>query len=236
MDQAREQSVSDTFVELADTLASDYDVADFLHLLVERTKKILNVDVVGVLLEEEPGIPRLAAATSSKMQQLEEAEIELDEGPCITAYRDVEQVVAENLAEAHDRWPQVVPRALAMGLQAVYAFPLRLRGDCIGALNLYREQPGPFDDDDIRMAQAFADVAAIGVLQQRSIARAAERAEQLQGALNSRIVIEQAKGVIVAKSGVTPDEAFEMLRDNARNHRAKLHEVAAGVVESQSLQ
>jgi GAF domain-containing protein len=234
MPHEREHSISDTFVDLADTLASDYDIVDFLHLLVERCQSILCVDAGGVLLKDLRGDLRLVAATSDKMQQLEESEIRLGEGPCIDAYREVQQVVAEDLGQAHGRWPQATPDALAMGLHAVYAFPLRLRSDCIGALNMYREKPGPFDGHDVRMAQAFADVAAIGVLQARSVTAADERAEQLQLALNSRVVIEQAKGVIAAQKGVSPSEAFDVLRRRARSQRIKLHEVAAGVVQHQS--
>lgn len=153
MARGRDQLIMDTFVELADTLATDYDIADFLQLLVERSQQILEVDAGGVLLEVEGGDLGLAAATSDKMEKLEAAEMYHGEGPCIDAYIGVKQVVAEDLNEARDRWPSVVPTALEVGMQEVYAFPLRLRGDCIGALNLYREQPGKFGKDDVRMAR-----------------------------------------------------------------------------------
>lgn len=230
----REQFVIDTFVGLADTLASDYDIADFLHDLVQRCQEALEVDAGGVMLEDPEGKLRLATATSEKMQEYEQAEVRHNEGPCIDAYRNVEQVVAHDLNEAKERWPKAVAAALDLGLQAVYAFPLRLRDDCIGALNLYREASGPFGEADMRLGQAFADVAAIGILQQRQITRAEMRADQLQTALNSRVIIEQAKGVLMAKAGVPPEEAFELLRRHARSRRAKLQEVARGVVESQS--
>lgn len=232
---SREQFVIDTFVGLADTLASDYDVADFLHDLVERCQEALGVDAGGVMLEDPDGTLRLATATSRKMQQYELAEVTHGEGPCIDAYRNVDQVVANDLNEARERWPKAVEAALELGLQAVYAFPLRLRDDCIGALNLYRESTGPFGEADVRLGQAFADVAAIGILQQRQVTQAEQRADQLQDALSSRVIIEQAKGVLIAKTGLPPDEAFELLRTHARSHRTKLQEVARGVVESQSV-
>ena len=230
----REQFVLDTFVSLADTLASDYDVTDFLHELVVRCQEALGVDAGGVMLEDPETTLRLAAATSEKMERYEQAEITSGEGPCIDAYRNVTQVVAHDLREEADRWPNAAGEAMALGMQAVYAFPLRLRGDCIGALNLYREKAGPFHDDDVRLAQAFADVAAIGILQERRTAASEARAEQLQLALTSRIIIEQAKGVLIAKTGKSPQEAFEMLRSHARSSRKKLRDVAAAVVESQS--
>ena len=224
----------DTFVSLADTLASDYDIAEFLHDLVERCQEALGVDAGGVMLEDPDATLRLAAATSEKMERYEQAEIGNDEGPCIDAYRNIEQVVAQDLNEAKRRWPKAADAALNLGLQAVYAFPLRLRNDCIGALNLYREVKGPFGEDDVRLAQSFADVAAIGILQHRAIADAETRADQLQSALNSRIVIEQAKGVVMAKTGKSAQEAFLMLRAYARSKRTKLQDVAGMVVESQS--
>lgn len=230
----REEFVIETFVAMADTLASDYDIADFLHDLVERCQAALAVDAGGVMLEDPDGALRLAAATSEKMNRYEQAEIRNDEGPCIDAYRRVEQIVAHDLNEAKERWPKAVEAALDLGLQAVYAFPLRLRGDCIGALNLYREATGPFGDDDVRLAQAFADVAAIGILQQIQVAEAETRAEQLQNALNSRVIIEQAKGVVMAQTGIAPQEAFSLLRSHARANRVTLQEVARGVVEAQS--
>lgn len=224
----------DTFVELADTLASDYDIAEFLHMLVERCEEILQVDAGGVLVEGPGGGLGLAAATSEKMAKYETAEMNHREGPCIDAYRGVEQIVAEDLNKARDRWPNAAAAALDLGMGAVYAFPLRLRDHCIGALNLYREQPGPFGKDDVRLAQAFADAAAIGILQHRQVLEAEARSEQLQGALASRIVIEQAKGVVMAKTGMSETEAFNLLRKQARDNRVKLSDVAAGVVSSQS--
>lgn len=224
----------DTFVELADTLVSNYDIGEFLYLLVERCQDVLQVDAGGVLLESPDGTLNLAAATSEKMSRLEESEISNNEGPCFEAYRDVKQIVAEDLQLTLEQWPNVTQVALDMDLHSVYAFPLRLRDDCIGALNLYREHPGPFDDRDVRLAQAFADVAAIGILQQRQIIEAQTRADQLQGALNTRVVIEQAKGVLAGKTGVTPDEAFEALRKHARNNRMNVHKLAVRVVEAQS--
>lgn len=231
----REALAMDTFVDLADTLASDYDVIELLHKLVERCQEILKVDTGGVLLEGPEGDLRLAAATSEQMRALEEAELRYDEGPCMDAYHEGAQVMAPDLRQEEPRWPHVVPHALDHGLLAVLAFPLRLRGDTIGALNVYRKQAGRFEDDDVRLGQAFADVAAIGVLQERKVTQAKRRASQLQQALDSRLVIEQAKGVVSERLGVDLDEAFRLLRRQARNTSRNLHLVCQEVVNGATI-
>lgn len=134
----REQLVMDTFVDLADTLASDYDVGEFLQLLVQRCGCVLSVTTCGVLVEAPEGELRLAAATSGAMHRLEQAEIDLMDGPSFEAYRRVQPILSQDLRDERQRWPQVLDQALEMGLLAAYAFPLRLRDDCIGALKLYR--------------------------------------------------------------------------------------------------
>lgn len=231
----REQLVRDTFVDLADTLAADYDIGELLHMLVERCEMILKADTGGVTLEDSDGALRVAAATSEQMRSLEDAELEFDEGPCLDAYRHVSQVMAEDLRKEDERWPHVAAHAVDQGLLAVVAFPLRLRGDCIGAMNLYREDPGGFDDDDVRLGQAFADVAAIGILQERKVTDSQRRADQLQTALNSRIIIEQAKGTVHERYGVDPEEAFRLLRRQARRSNRKLHDVCRDVIDGEAI-
>lgn len=225
-----EQLVREAFVELADTLASDYDIGDFLQMLVDRCGAILDVRTCGVLVEGPRGDLQLAAATSATMNELETLEIDAREGPCLEAYQTGEQVVCGDLRETMDRWPTITPKALEMGLLAVYALPVRLRGDRIGALNLYREQTGVFDGEDIRLAQALADVAAIGILQARRGADAEERSAQLQGALDTRVIIEQAKGAIAERYGVTPTRAFEAIRSVARSSNRKVTAVCQEII------
>jgi GAF domain-containing protein len=228
---ARERKVMDTFVELADTLASDYDLGEFLHLLVDRCAEILGADTAGVLLETERGDLRLAAAVSEEMDAIERLEVDKDQGPCIEAYRRREPVIAQDLDRDRERWPDVAPRLVDMGMRSGYAFPLKLRQDCIGALSLYRRSAAEFHEDDVRLAQAFADVAAIGILQRRTVAAAEERSRQLQHALNSRIIIEQAKGVLAERHGVTTDKAFEALRGYARRNGLKVRDVSRQIVD-----
>lgn len=228
-----ERMILDTFVELADSLVGDYDANEFLRTLVERCAEVLDATCAAVMLESADGHLRLAAATTAAMEELEQAEIDNEDGPCHQAYRTGEQVVANDLdhGDAAERWPSVVQRMRDMGLKAVYAFPLRLRDDRLGALNLYRDTPGMFADDDIRLAQAFADVATIGIIQERKLATAEGRAAQLKTALDTRIVIEQAKSVVAADRGVPFEDAFEIIRRHARTNQRKLRVVAQAVVD-----
>lgn len=227
----REQAVLDTFVSLADTLSRDYDVGEFLLMLVERCSELLAVAAGGVLLENPEGHLELAAATTDRMKILEDLEIAHTEGPCLDAYRDVEQVLAEDLRDHVERWPTIAPYAVEIGLVAVFAFPLQLRGDCIGALNLYRDVAGDFRDDDVRLGQAFADVAAIGIMQERKVTDAERRATQLQYALDARVLIEQAKGALAARLDSTPDAAFQRLRGHARSHNLTVRDVCRRIVD-----
>lgn len=232
----REQLMLDTFVTLADTLATDYDVSEFLRVLLERCGQLLDITTGGVMLESPNGELQLAVALSGEMEALEQAEIDNRQGPCHEAYRTGVHVVVDDLrAEGpRDRWPTVTQQMDDMGLVGAYAFPLRLRDDTIGALNLYRDTPGEFREEDIRLAQAFADVAAIGILQQRLVIDAQHRTAQLQRALDSRILLEQAKGIVCAERNMTMHDAFELLRSYARKHNRSLREVASAVVENGS--
>lgn len=217
----------DTFVELADTLASGYEVGDLLQFLVDRCAELLLADTAGVLLESPGGdVPTLAAATSQEMLDIEDLEISLQQGPCLEAYRTGEQVLVEDLAQCHERWPDFTPRIVEFGMRSAYAFPLRLRGDRIGALNLYRAQPKAFASHEVRVGQALADIAAVGILQERAVLAAERRTDQLQRALASRVAIEQAKGILAERRGIPLGDAFERLRRHARNNKICVRSVA----------
>lgn len=219
-----------TLVELADLLAGHYELTDFLHWLVEHCVVILDVAAGAVLLEAHRRRLALATATTPEMEAFERWQIEYREGPCWDAYEGVAPVVVEDL-RADDRWPNVRPRAVGIGILAVYAFPLRLRDDCLGVLNLYRQRPGSLSHDQARYAQAFADIAAVGILTQGKVTEAERRAEQLQHALHSRVVIEQAKGILAERYGVSLADAFEALRTYARSNRMKISKASQAVVD-----
>jgi GAF domain-containing protein len=231
------QQVSATLVELADTLVSDYDVFDYLDRLLERSTAALGAAAGGVMLASKGDTAEhldLLACTDERARGLELFELQRQEGPCVDSYRLGVPVVEEDLARAQ-RWPRFTPIALERGYQAVYAFPMRLRGSVIGALNLFRTSTGAAASADIEVAQAFADMATIGILQERGMREARELAAHLQTALNTRIVIEQAKGVVAERLNCDMDQAYQALRWYARDRNIRLRTLAASVVVGDSV-
>lgn len=226
-----EDVLLDTFVELADTLVNDFDVTDLLYTLCHRCHELLEVDAVGVLLATYRGQLLLSAASTEVMEELELFQMQREEGPCVDAFRAGEQVVELDMGAVPDRWPSFVPRARALGFRSVFAFPLRLRGERIGALNMFRRSQRPFEQRDMRVAQAIADVATIGILQERAVRDAETLAGQLQQALDSRVVIEQAKGVVATRLGISVREAFEHLRRESRTSGRTLRDVCQEAVD-----
>jgi GAF domain-containing protein len=158
-------------------------------------------------------------------------ELQSDAGPCVDCCRTGEPVVNVDLDAHGERWPRFAEAARSAGFVAVHALPLRLRETVIGALNLFGSVNRVLAEDDIRVGQALADVAAIGILSQRTRHQAELLATQLQSALTSRIVIEQAKGVLAEHYTISVDEAFVRLRDYARNHNARLSDIAREIAE-----
>ncbi|MGH8962837.1 MAG: ANTAR domain-containing protein [Jatrophihabitantaceae bacterium] len=227
---AREQELATAFVDLADTLVSDYDVADLLYRLVEHSVQLLDTDEAGLLLTDQRGSLHVMASTDEQTRLLELFQLQADEGPCLDCYNSGNLVAAPDLAAMSDRWPRFTPAALSEGYAAVHALPLRLRTDVIGALNLFSTSPGALSEDDLHIAQALADVATIGLLQERAIHRSETIVEQLEGALHSRITIEQAKGVLAERGNLSMDEAFRRLRSHARTHGARLAQTAHDVI------
>ena len=174
------------------------------------------------------------AATRQRAEMVELFQVQSHEGPCQVCYRLGQPVVNADLTQAADKWPGFAPRAVASGYNSVHAFPLRLRGEVIGALNLFSREAGTVSDQDASIVQALADVATIGLLQERAIDRGEVLTEQLQGALNTRIIVEQAKGVLVRMHTITPEAAFARLRTYSRDHHVRLTEVAAALVSDPS--
>ena len=221
------ERLAKVFVEVADTLVDEFDLIEFLHALTVHTADLIGASAVGLLLADHRGRLEFLVGSDENVKLLELFQVQNDEGPCLEAFRTAQPVINADLSKAAARWPLFAPRATAAGFGSVHAFPLRLRGDAIGALNVFGNEVGNgFDDADVAIVQALADVAAIGLLQERAIRRAEILAEQLQGALNSRIVIEQAKGATAQLHGVSVDEAFTMIRDYARHHNRRLGDVA----------
>jgi GAF domain-containing protein len=224
------QLLSETFVELTDTMIADFDVIDFLHLLTDRSTRLLDVSAAGLLLADQRSELRLVAASSEAARLLELFQLQDGQGPCLDCFRTGKPVSSADLAD-DTRWPQFTDAAQRAGVSAVQALPMRLREQVIGALNLFRATPGAFDPVDVRVGQALADVATIGLLHERSMRRSDALNEQLQAALNSRVVIEQAKGKLAERLGLDMDEAFALLRDYARSHSRRLSELARAFVD-----
>ena len=227
----RESLVVATLVELADNLVDNYDIIDILTLLSNRCVETVDVSSAGVMLCLPGGELQFVASSSESMELLELFQIQANEGPCVDCYNDGVAIVNRELVDADERWPRFTPRALEQGFRSVHCLPMRLRGRTIGALNLFRSQTGFLTENDILVAQGLADVATIAILQHQSVLGARLLNDQLSFALNSRIVIEQAKGMIAQFAGGDMEDAFARLRNHARNHNLKLTDVAGRIVD-----
>lgn len=229
----RAVAVADVFVTLADTLVADYDVVDLMDQLVTACTQLFDIAAAGLLLVDQRGGVQIVASSSEEARVLELFQLQSDEGPCLDCIRTGRPVTAGELGQHRERWPRFVQAAADGGFNAVHAVPMRLRDEIIGGLNLFGKDHRTLTSHDQRLVQALADVATIGILQQRTVHRAALLAEQLQRALDSRIVIEQAKGVLRQHSGLGMDRAYTALRKYARDHNHKLSAAAEAVVRNQ---
>jgi GAF domain-containing protein len=227
----READVVRSLVEMADTLVDDYDVIDLLTGLADRCVSLLGVSAAGVMLVSPAGSLALVASSSEAMRLLELFELQAQEGPCLDAFRTGEPVRHEDLEAGSGRWPSFSAAALAAGFRSASALPLRLREVTLGALNLLSDTRSPLAEADVIVARAFADLAALSIAQHRASAEAQRLNEQLSGALTSRVVIEQAKGVISERAGVPLAEAFSRLRAYARNRNLRLTDIAQAAVD-----
>ncbi|MEV4280066.1 GAF and ANTAR domain-containing protein [Actinoplanes xinjiangensis] len=229
------ERLSKIFVEVADTLVDDFDLLDFLHMLTLRTADLVGASAVGLLLADQRGRLQFMAASDERARILEIFQVQASDGPCFDAFRTGEPVLNADLQAAGDRWPDFTRHALAAGFRSVHAFPMRVRREVIGALNVFGNTVGGnFDEADVHVVQALTDVATIGLLQERAIRRGEVLTEQLQGALNSRIVIEQAKGAIAQAHGLSVDAAFTALRRYARRTNRKLTDAAQDMLADPS--
>ncbi len=231
MKMSREADVVRSLVEMAETLVDDYDVVDLLTGLADRCVSLLGVSAAGVMLASPAGSLGLVASSSEAMRLLELFELQAQEGPCLDAFRTGERVEHENLVAGSGRWPSFAAAAIEAGFRSALALPLRLREVTIGALNLLSTTGTPLAEADIIVARAFADLAALSIIQHQAAAEAQLLNEQLSGALISRVVIEQAKGVISERASVDLAEAFSRLRAYARNRNLRLTEVAQAAID-----
>jgi GAF domain-containing protein len=223
--------LSDVFVEMTDTLVGDFDILDFYHNLTKHASAVSGASAAGLVLADHRGRVRFVGASNESGKMLELLQIQNDEGPCRDCVITGEPVINADLSFAMDRWPTFSRRAIEAGFQSVHAFPMRLRDETIGALNLFGTISSRFEPDEVRVVQALADVATIAILQERNVTHAEALTEQLQGALNSRIVIEQAKGALARSRGISVGAAFDTMRLEARSSSRRLVEVAQEVLD-----
>jgi GAF domain-containing protein len=222
--------LADRFVSLADTLVEDFDVVDLMNQLIGTCVELLRVDAAGLMLRDARDALQLVASSSEESRLLEMLQLQSQEGPCLDCVDKAQPVTADKISQEATRWPHFAVLAAELGYLSVHAVPLRLRDQVVGGLNLFRKAEPPLTRAEQRVAQALADIATIGLLQQRAVSRANTLAEQLQNALTSRVVIEQAKGVLAEYGGVDMETAFGLMRGFARSSNERLSDVAHSVV------
>jgi GAF domain-containing protein len=231
MNMTRESEVVRVLVEMADTLVDDYDVVDLLTGLAGRSVTMLGASAAGVMLASPSGNLGLVASSSEAMRLLELFELQAREGPCLDAFRTGEPVGHEILQAGAGRWPTFSQAAIEAGFASAFAIPLRLRDTTLGALNLLSTGQTPMEEADLIVARAFADLAALSIVQHRASEEALLLNSQMSVALNSRIVIEQAKGVLSERAGIDLADAFARMRSYARSQNLRLTDVAHAAVE-----
>lgn len=215
--------------EYAQVIAGEHDVRDILEALGDHCTQLLPVHGVGVLLAEDDGLV-VATANTEAGAVAEGAEVDLAEGPCVAAVRTGSQVLISDLADVRDEYPRFVPRALDAGIRAVYALPMTSRMEVVGALDVVATEPVVLSHAQLATAQALADVTMAYLANSRAREATSRLAAQLQHALDSRVVVEQAKGMLAERHGEAPQVAFERLRGHARRTRASVQVVAQQVI------
>lgn len=228
---AREDRLIEALVTLADTLVDKYDIIDFLQTLAERCVDLVDVSAAGIMLADPRRELRHAACSNEEMRLVELFELQVEEGPCFDAYRTRAPVICASPEEAAERWPEFAHNANKYGFSGFSAVPMRLRSDVVGALNLFSFEASALGGDDIKVVQAMADIATIGILQERSIQDAHAFSTQLELALESRVVIEQGKGIVAECNHIGVDKAFDLIRNFARAHNRLLSDTARQIID-----
>jgi hypothetical protein len=229
---ASDRRVREVFIELSDTLVDDFDIIEFLDRLAARCSELLGVSACGILLADHHGALNLVAASSEEARLVELSQVQNLEGPCMDAFSTGRPVQVPDLRDTRVRWPRFTTAAVGAGYLSVQALPMRLRSTVLGAVNLFSRSTGQLDTDTITLGQALADAATIGIVHQRALARQEVVTEQLQTALNSRILIEQAKGFLSHSIEIGVDEAFALMRSYARANNRRLTDVADDIVQA----
>lgn len=226
----RERDVAEAFVMVSGALATGHDVVDLLDSLTEVCTRLLDIDAAGLLLADAGGVLHVMAASSADTAHLESFQVQRDEGPCRDCFLTGAPVMVPDLEREQARWPQFAAAARVAGFASVHAVPLRLRDTTLGAMGLFATTVGVLNPDDLRLGQALADVASVALIQDKAVADRSVVVGQLQAALDSRVIIEQAKGVLAQQGGLDMDAAFAALRRYSRDHNLRLGAVAHNIV------
>ena len=230
-DPSREQRLNQAFVYLADTLVAGYDLVDLMHYLVDTSVELLDASAAGIVLADSWHRLDVLAASSESSELLEVLQLQDGNGPCMDCFSSGQPQSIPDLTAKTADWPHFAPLAIEQGVRAVHAVPMRLRDETIGALNLFRSETGVLDPRDQATAQALADVATIGILQERAVRERIDLNERLESALSSKVVIEQARGVLANHGEMTMEQAYVALRTYATIHSVPLSHLAQDLVE-----
>lgn len=228
--KTREEKINDAFVAMTDALMNDYDIVDLLSTLLNDCTEILGVEAGGILLADSSGVLELVASTSEEAAVVETIIIAAGAGPCIDCFTTAQPVSVPDIDAVAGKWPKFHRTALDQGFRSTYAVPMRLRSEVIGVMNLLSSELGPLDEKDGRIAQALADIAVLGILHERNFRNPFVIQEQLHLALDTRILIEQAKGVLAQAEGLSMADAFNALREYGRANGVTLRSAAEGAV------
>lgn len=235
MNGDRERGVTEAFVSIANSLVDGYDIVDLYCGLTADCARLLDVASAGLLLADGGGVLHVMAASSESARDLELLQLQREQGPCLDCYRDGVVVLVPDLGLEHARWPLFVAAATAAGFASVHAVPMRLQDTVLGSLNLFGTEVGALNAEDLSLAQAFAHVASVALIAGKSARDKDTINAQLQSALTSRVVLEQAKGVLSHLGKLDIDQAFAVLRLYARDHNQRLTDVAQAVVSDNQL-
>ena len=230
MSDTREKEVIRAFVDLSGELVAGYDMVDLLSALSESCTRLLDVAATGVLLADARGTLGLVAASSERTRHLEVFQLQREQGPCLDCHRTGRPVLVPDLRAEAERWPDFARAAELVGYASVHAVPMRLHDRVLGAVGLFGESEGALAEDDLALGQALAHVATVAIVNEKAATDASTVNAQLQAALDSRVVLEQAKGVVSHVGDLEIDRAFTVLRRYARDHGLGLSDVARSVV------
>jgi GAF domain-containing protein len=225
-----QQALIRAFADYARTISARYDIGDVLYRLTDQVVEVLDVDGAGVSLGDADGALRFVTATDEGIMRIEEQQVTLGEGPCHDAFTSGDRVTSADLT-AEDRWPGYTGEALTQGCRAVAGIPMLAGEQRVGALNLYVRRAREWPADELDIAQVLADMATGYIINVRTLSESERTTAQLQHALDSRVLVEQAKGILAERHGIATAAAFERLRAHARERNSKVHDVAQAVID-----